>query len=269
MSEPLSDDQIQRYARHLRIPEIGLEGQAKLQAASVLIIGTGGLGSPVALYLAAAGVGRLGLVDGDVVELSNLQRQIMHAETGLGVSKTESARQRIEALNSNVHVDCYDEIFNVGNALRIAEPYDLIVDCSDNFATRYLSNDVCVLTDKPNIYGSIYHFYGQASVFYPPEGACYRCLFPKPPAPQASPGVASMVPGTIGSIQATEALKMILGIGEPLIGRLLLYNALEMNFEMVQLRPNPRCKVCGEKPEITALTDLADYHTVDPGDSSV
>lgn len=269
MAQTLSQNQKQRYARHLLIPEIGLEGQAKLQGASALIIGTGGLGSPVALYLAAAGVGRLGLVDGDVVELSNLQRQIIHDETNLGVEKTASARQRIEKFNSNVRVDCYEQTFNVGNALRIAEPYDLIVDCSDNFATRYLSNDVCVLTGKPNIYGSIYHFHGQASVFYPPEGPCYRCLFPKPPAPQTSPGVASMVPGTIGSIQATEALKMILGIGEPLIGRLLLYNALEMGFEIVQLRPNPKCKVCGEEPEITALKDLADYRSNDPGGNAV
>jgi adenylyltransferase/sulfurtransferase len=259
MSKPLSNDQIQRYARHLRIPEIGPEGQAKLQAASVLIIGTGGLGSPVALYLAAAGVGRLGLVDNDVVELSNLQRQILHGETSLGMSKTESACRRIEELNAEVQVDCYEETFNVGNALRIAEPYDLIVDCSDNFATRYLSNDVCVLTGKPNIYGSIYHFHGQASVFYPPEGPCYRCLLPQPPAPQTGVGVASMVPGTIGSIQATEALKMILDIGKPLLGRLLLYNALEMSFEMVNLRSNPKCKICGENPEITVLADLADY----------
>ena len=265
MSKHLSHQQIQRYSRHLLIPEIGLEGQAKLQAASVLIVGTGGLGSPVALYLAAAGVGRLGLVDGDVIALSNLQRQIIHDQTRLGTSKVASASQRINDLNADVRVDCYDENFTVENAMQIAAPYDFIVDCSDNFATRYLTNDVCVLTGKPNIFGSIHHFHGQASVFYAQEGPCYRCLFPRPPAPQPSPGVASMVPGTIGSIQASEALKMILGIGEPLFGRLLLYDALEMSFETVQLRANPHCKVCGDDPEITALSDLDDYR-IEPVD---
>jgi molybdopterin/thiamine biosynthesis adenylyltransferase/rhodanese-related sulfurtransferase len=258
MLPDLSHDEILRYSRHLLIPDVGLDGQRKLKAASILVIGTGGLGSPIALYLAAAGVGRIGLVDYDVVEYSNLQRQVIHGMATLGKLKVESARQRMLDLNPSIQVDTFDEAFTSTNALRIAEGFDVIVDGSDNFPTRYLSNDLCVLTGKPNIYGSIFRFEGQASVFYAKEGPCYRCLFPEPPPPGTVPtcaegGVLGILPGTIGSIQATEALKIVLGIGEPLIGKLLIYNALDMTFEFVKLRKNPHCKVCGENPEITQL----------------
>jgi adenylyltransferase/sulfurtransferase len=249
-----------RYSRHLLIPEVGLEGQKKLKAASVLVIGTGGLGSPVALYLAAAGVGRIGLVDYDVVDSSNLQRQVIHGTSGLGVLKVESARQRMLDLNPAIQVEVYNEPFTSENALRIAESYDILIDGTDNFPTRYLVNDVCVLTGKANVYGSIYRFDGQVSVFDARRGPCYRCLFPEPPPPGLVPscaegGVLGVLPGTIGTLQATEALKLILGIGEPLVGRLMLYNALDMSFEFVKLRKNPRCKVCGPEPEVTELID--------------
>ncbi len=260
----LSHEEIYRYSRHLLIPDIGMKGQRKLKAASVLVIGTGGLGSPVALYLAAAGIGRIGLVDHDVVDFSNLQRQIIHGESKLNTLKVESARERILDVNSTVQVDVYDELFTSENAMRIAEPYNVIIDCSDNFPTRYLVNDLCVMTHKPNIYGSIFRFEGQASVFYAEEGPCYRCLFPEPPPPGSVPsceeaGVLGVLPGTIGTIQATEALKVILGVGESLIGKLLLYNALDMSFDFVKLRKNPNCKVCGDDPEVTELIDYEDF----------
>ena len=260
MLPKLSHKEIHRYSRHLLIPDVGLEGQQKLKAASVLIIGTGGLGSPVALYLAAAGIGRIGLVDYEIVGFSNLQRQIIHGESRLGDLKVESARDRLLDLNSEIQVDIYNELITSENALEIAEPYDLIIDCTDNFPTRYLVNDLCVLTGKPNVYGSIFRFDGQASVFFAEQGPCYRCLFPEPPPPGLVPscaegGVFGVLPGTIGSIQATEALKLILGIGEPLIGKLLLFDALDMSFQTVKLKKNPGCKICGENPEITALID--------------
>jgi len=260
MLPELSHEEILRYSRHLLIPEVGLEGQKKLKAASVLVIGTGGLGSPVALYLAAAGVGRIGLVDYDVVDSSNLQRQVIHGTSGLGVLKVESARQRMLDLNPGIQVEVYNEPFTSENALRIAESYDILIDGTDNFPTRYLVNDVCVLTGKANVYGSIYRFDGQVSVFDARSGPCYRCLFPEPPPPGLVPscaegGVLGVLPGTIGTLQATEALKLILGIGEPMIGRLMLYNALDMSFEFVKLRKNPRCKICGPEPEITQLID--------------
>ncbi|NQS92162.1 MAG: molybdopterin-synthase adenylyltransferase MoeB [Chloroflexi bacterium] len=260
MLPELTHNEILRYSRHLLIPDVGLEGQRKLKAASVLMIGTGGLGSPVALYLAAAGVGRIGLVDYDVVDMSNLQRQIIHGESRLGDLKVESARDRLLDLNPEIQVDTYNDFINSENAFKIAEPYDIIIDGTDNFPTRYLVNDLCVLTGKPNVYGSIFRFDGQASVFYAKEGPCYRCLFPEPPPPGLVPscaegGVLGVLPGTIGSIQATEALKIILGIGEPLIGRLLLYDGLDMSFTTVKLQKNPTCKVCGENPEITELID--------------
>ncbi len=260
----LSHDEIHRYSRHLLIPEVGLEGQQKLKAASVLVIGTGGLGSPVALYLAAAGIGRIGLVDYDVVDFSNLQRQVIHGESKLGVLKVESARERMLDINPDIQVDIYNEIFNSENAMRIAEPYDLIIDGTDNFPTRYLVNDLCVLTGKPNVYGSIFRFDGQASVFYAKEGPCYRCLFPEPPPPGLVPscaegGVLGILPGTIGSIQATEAIKQILGMGDSLIGKLLLYNALDMTFDFVKLRVNPNCKVCSDNPEVTELIDYEEF----------
>ena len=256
----LSHEEILRYSRHLLIPEVGLTGQKKLKSASVLVIGTGGLGSPVALYLAAAGIGCIGLVDFDVVDSSNLQRQIIHGTSTLGLLKVESARQRMLDLNPGIQVDVYNEPFTSENAMRIARDYDVIVDGTDNFPTRYLTNDLCVLTGKPNVYGSIFRFDGQVSVFDATRGPCYRCLFPEPPPPGLVPscaegGVLGVLPGTIGTLQATEALKLILGVGEPLIGKLLLYNALDMSFDFVTLRKNPRCKVCGPEPEVTELID--------------
>jgi adenylyltransferase/sulfurtransferase len=256
----LSHEEILRYSRHLLIPEVGLEGQKKLKAASILVIGTGGLGSPVALYLAAAGVGRIGLVDYDVVDFSNLQRQVIHGTSGIGTLKVDSARARMLDINPDIQVDVYNEPFTSENAFRIAAPYDVIIDGTDNFPTRYLTNDVCVLLGKPNVYGSIFRFDGQVSVFYAKEGPCYRCLFPEPPPPGLVPscaegGVLGVLPGTVGTLQATEALKLILGIGDPLIGKLLLYNALDMSFDFVKLRKNPRCLVCSPEPQITELID--------------
>ena len=260
MLPDLSRAEILRYSRHLLIPEVGLDGQLKLTAASVLVIGTGGLGSPVALYLAAAGVGRIGLVDYDVVDFSNLQRQVIHGTSGIGTLKVESARQRMLDLNPDIQVEVFNEPFTSANAMQIAAPYDLIIDGTDNFPTRYLTNDLCVLTGKPNVYGSIYRFDGQVSVFDAKRGPCYRCLFPEPPPPGLVPscaegGVLGVLPGTIGTLQASEAIKLLLDIGDPLIGRLLLYNALDMSFEFVNLRKNPKCKVCGENPEVTELID--------------
>jgi adenylyltransferase/sulfurtransferase len=256
----LTDQEFLRYSRHFLLKEIGLEGQKKLKESSVLLIGTGGLGSPVALYLAAAGIGRIGLVDYDRVEMSNLQRQIIHQESTVGVSKVLSAQKRLAQLSSQIKIETYNTPFRATNALQIATEYDLIVDGSDNFPTRYLSNDVAVFLGIPNIYGSIYQFDGQASVFYAKEGPCYRCIFPTPPPAHLTPscaegGVLGALPGTIGSIQATEAIKMLLGIGSPLIGKLLLYNALEMSFDYVKLKKNPRCPVCGENPTITEPID--------------
>lgn len=264
MLPELSHKEIHRYSRHLLIPDVGLEGQKKLKAASVLVVGTGGLGSPVALYLAAAGVGRIGLVDYDVVDFSNLQRQVIHGESSLGDLKVNSARERMLDLNPEIQIDIYNEVINSDNAFRIAEPYEIIVDGTDNFPTRYLINDLCVLTGKTNVYGSIFRFDGQASVFAAEGGPCYRCLFPEPPPPGLVPscaegGVLGVLPGTIGSIQATETLKLILGIGEPLIGRLLLYDALDLSFQTVKLHKNAECKVCGEHPEITGLIDYEEF----------
>ncbi len=264
MLPPLTHEEILRYSRHLLIPEVGLRGQQKLKASSVLVIGTGGLGSPVALYLAAAGVGRIGLVDYDVVDASNLQRQIIHGTSTLGMRKVESARRRMLDLNPDIEVVVYDEPFTSENAMRIAADYDVIVDGTDNFPTRYLSNDVAVFLGKPNVYASIFRFDGQVSVFYAKEGPCYRCLFPAPPPPGLVPscaegGVLGVLPGTIGSIQATETLKLLLGIGEPLIGRLLLYNALDMSFDFVELKKNPNCRVCGPNADIKELIDYEEF----------
>ena len=264
MLPELSREEILRYSRHLLIPEVGLDGQRKLKASSALIIGTGGLGSPVALYLAAAGVGHIGLVDYDVVDQSNLQRQIVHGTGMVGRLKVDSARTRLLDLNPAIQVDAFNEPFTSANAMKIAEPFDVIIDCTDNFPTRYLTNDLCVLTGKPNIYGAVYRFEGQASVFYAREGPCYRCLFPEPPPPGLVPscadaGVLGILPGTIGTIQATEAIKFLLGIGTSLVGRLLLYNALDMSFEYVKLKKNPQCKVCGPYPEVTALIDYNEF----------
>ena len=264
MMRDLSHEEILRYSRHLLIPEVGLEGQRKLKAASVLVIGTGGLGSPVALYLAAAGVGQIGLVDYDVVDSSNLQRQVIHGTSTIGKLKVESAKAKLVDLNPDIQVDVYNEPFTSENALRIARDYDIILDGTDNFPTRYLTNDVAVFLGKPNVYASIYRFDGQASVFYAKEGPCYRCLFPEPPPPGLVPscaegGVLGVLPGTIGTIQATEALKVLLGIGEPLIGRLLLYNALDMTFDFVKLKKNPNCRVCGPNADIKELIDYEEF----------
>ena len=264
MTEELSHQQILRYSRHLLIPEVGLEGQRKLKSSSVLIVGTGGLGSPVALYLAAAGVGRIGLVDYDVVDSSNLQRQVIHGTSTIGKLKVESARDKLLDLNPDIQVDVFNEPFTSENALRIARDFDLILDGTDNFPTRYLTNDVAVFLGKPNVYASIYRFDGQVSVFYAKEGPCYRCLFPEPPPPGLVPscaegGVLGVLPGTIGTLQATEALKLLLGIGEPLIGKLLLYNALDMSFDFVKLKKNPNCRVCGPNADIKELIDYEEF----------
>jgi len=264
MLPELSRDEILRYSRHLLIPEVGLEGQRKLKNSSALIVGTGGLGSPVALYLAAAGIGRIGLVDYDVVDSSNLQRQVIHGTSTVGKLKVDSARAKLVDLNPDIQVDVYNEPFTSDNALRIARDYDIILDGTDNFPTRYLTNDVAVFLGKPNVYASIYRFDGQASVFYAKEGPCYRCLFPEPPPPGLVPscaegGVLGVLPGTMGTIQATEALKVLLGIGEPLIGRLLLYNALDMTFDFVKLKKNPNCRVCGPNADIKELIDYEEF----------
>ena len=265
MSLPeLSRDEILRYSRHLLIPEVGLEGQRKLKNSSVLIIGTGGLGSPVALYLAAAGIGRIGLVDYDTVDSSNLQRQVIHGTSAVGKLKVESARAKLLDLNPDIQIDVYNEPYTSENALRIAANYDIILDGTDNFPTRYLTNDVAVFLGKPNVYASIYRFDGQVSVFYAKEGPCYRCLFPEPPPPGLVPscaegGVLGVLPGTIGTLQATEALKVLLGIGEPLIGKLLLYNALDMSFDFVKLKKNPNCRVCGPNADIKELIDYEEF----------
>ena len=265
MSLPeLSRDEILRYSRHLLIPEVGLEGQRKLKNSSALIIGTGGLGSPVSLYLAAAGIGRIGLVDYDVVDSSNLQRQVIHGTSTVGKLKVESARDKLIDLNPGIQVDVYNEPYTSENAMRIAKDYDIILDGTDNFPTRYLTNDVAVFLGKPNVYASIYRFDGQVSVFYAKEGPCYRCLFPEPPPPGLVPscaegGVLGVLPGTIGTLQATEALKVLLGIGEPLIGKLLLYNALDMSFDFVKLKKNPHCRVCGPNADIKELIDYEEF----------
>ncbi|HMN61033.1 MAG TPA: molybdopterin-synthase adenylyltransferase MoeB [Anaerolinea sp.] len=260
----LSQEEILRYSRHLILPDVGLEGQQKLKQSSVLLIGSGGLGAPIALYLAAAGIGHIGVVDYDSVEDSNLQRQIIHDTRGIGRRKVESARSRMADLNPFIQVDAIDEVFTSENAMEIANGYDILVDGTDNFPTRYLLNDLAVLTHRPFIYGSIFRFEGQVSVFDARSGPCYRCLFPEPPPAGSVPtcaegGVFGVLPGTVGSIQATEVLKILLGIGEPLIGRLLLYDALDMSMQTVRLRKNPDCLVCGEHPQIQHLVDYEQF----------
>jgi molybdopterin/thiamine biosynthesis adenylyltransferase/rhodanese-related sulfurtransferase len=260
----LSQNEVARYSRHLIMPEVGVDGQKRLKAASILLVGAGGLGSPLGLYLAAAGVGRLGIVDFDVVDFSNLQRQIMHGTPDVGRPKLHSARDRIRAINPEVRVDLYEAPLKRDNALDILRPYDLVIDGTDNFPTRYLVNDACVMLNKPNVYGSIFRFDGQASVFYPGKGPCYRCLFPEPPPPGEVPscaegGVLGILPGLIGCIQATEAVKLLLGRGEPLVGRLLLYDALQMSFREFKVRRNPKCPMCGDSPTITQLIDYDQF----------
>jgi len=260
-----SNDEIARYSRHLIMPEVTLEGQKRLKAASILCIGTGGLGSPIALYLAAAGIGRMGLVDGDVVDFSNLQRQILHGTKDVGRKKLNSARDRIREINPNVQLDLYDTFFTSANAEELVGDYDIVVDGTDNFPTRYLSNDICVFLKKPNVYGSIFRFEGQCSVFAPHLGGpCYRCMFPEPPPPGMVPscaegGVLGVLPGIIGVLQAIEAIKLLVGIGEPLIGRLVAFDALKLKFREFKLRRDPKCPVCGENPTITELIDYEQF----------
>jgi adenylyltransferase/sulfurtransferase len=260
----LSNDEIARYSRHLILPEVGMEGQQKLKAAKVLCVGTGGLGAPLALYLAAAGVGTIGLVDFDTVDASNLQRQVIHSTATVGMLKVDSAEIMLKGLNPHLNVVKYNTMLTSANALEIFKDFDVIADGTDNFQTRYLVNDACVLTGKPNAYGSIFRFEGQASVFGTEEGPCYRCLYPEPPPAGLVPscaegGVLGILPGLVGVIQATEVIKLILKIGEPLIGRLLLVDALGMSFRTLKLRKNPDCPVCGTNPTVTALIDYDQF----------
>lgn len=270
MKTDLSREEMLRYSRHLMVPEIGLEGQKKLKSASVLIVGAGGLGSPAALYLAAAGVGQIGIVDDDVVDASNLQRQVIHGSADLDHPKVESAKTRMTDLNPFIQVDTYFDFFNEKNAERIAENYDLILDCADNFATRYLVNDLCTLTGKADVYGAVYRFEGQVSVFDAKIGPCYRCLFPEPPPAGAAPacgeaGVFGLTPGLIGTLQAIEAVKLLLGIGEPLVGKLLMADTLGMSFRTINLRKRPDCPLCGEKRQITHLIDYPAFCAAELG----
>jgi adenylyltransferase/sulfurtransferase len=269
----LSREEIARYSRHLIMPEVTIEGQRKLKQGSVLLVGAGGLGSPAALYLAAAGVGRLGILDFDVVDESNLQRQIIHDTSWIGKPKLDSAKARLNGLNPHVVVETHPMALDSSNALQILAGYDVIVDGTDNFETRYLTNDACYLLKKPNVYGSIFRFEGQASVFWPDRGPCYRCLYPEPPPPGLVPscaegGVLGILPGVVGGIQATEALKILLGIGEPLVGRLLLYDALAMRFEELKLRRDPKCPLCGENPTIKELQDYAAFCGIGRGEEA-
>ena len=265
----LTADEIKRYSRHLIMPEVGVDGQRRLKGGRVLCIGAGGLGSPAALYLAAAGVGRLGLVDFDAVDFSNLQRQILHGTADVGRPKLQSARERLHAINPEIQIETYETTLTSKNALDLFRDYDVILDGTDNFPTRYLVNDACVILGKPNAYGSIFRFEGQASVFAAPGGPCYRCLYPEPPPPGLVPscaegGVLGVLPGVIGTIQATEAIKLILGIGQPLVGRLLLYDALAMQFRHLKLRRDPNCPVCGDHPTVRALIDYDQFCGVAP-----
>ena len=263
-SPPLTAPQYERYRRHLSLPEVGVEGQRRLLDASVLLVGAGGLGSPLALYLAAAGVGRIGLVEFDVVDASNLQRQVLYDTTDVGEPKIERAAERIRAMNPDVQVDLHPFRLNAENALETLRPYDVVVDGTDNFPTRYLLNDACALLGKPNVHGSIYRFEGQATVFDASRGPCYRCVFPEPPPPELAPscaegGVLGVLPGSIALLQATETLKLLAGIGEPLIGRLIQYDALDASFREFRIRKDPACPMCGDAPSITELIDYEGF----------
>jgi adenylyltransferase/sulfurtransferase len=264
MPSEITQDEIYRYSRHLMIPEVGLEGQRKLKAASVLIVGSGGLGSPVALYLAAAGVGHIGLVDDDVVDVSNLQRQILHDSLHLNQLKVDSGRERLLALNPTIEVEAICSTFNEKTAREIASGYDILVDGTDNFTAKYLINDLCVLTQRPEVYGAVYRFEGQASVFDARRGPCYRCIFPEPPQQEDAPGcstagVFGVLPGVIGTIMAAEVIKLVLNIGSPLIGQLLVYDALEETFQKVKLHKQENCWVCGSDPQITTLQESVNF----------
>ena len=265
----LTTEELSRYSRHLILPEVGMEGQQRLKAAKVLCVGAGGLGSPLAFYLAAAGIGTLGLVDFDVVDASNLQRQIIHSTADIGRKKLDSAAEKLQALNPALNIVKHETILSSANALDILNDYDIVADGTDNFPTRYLVNDACVLLGKPNVYGSIFRFEGQASVFATKAGPCYRCLYPEPPPPGLVPscaegGVLGILPGLLGVIQATEVIKLILGQGEPLVGRLLLVDALAMRFRELKLRKNPECPVCGANPTVTHLIDYQQFCGIKP-----
>jgi sulfur-carrier protein adenylyltransferase/sulfurtransferase len=266
----LNNDEIRRYSRHLILPEVGLAGQKKIKATSVLCIGAGGLGSPIAMYLAAAGIGKIGIVDFDTVDYSNLQRQILHTDADVGRSKAQSAKETINGINPNCEVVIHNTRISSENALDLIRPYDIVVDGTDNFPTRYLTNDACVLLKKPNVYGSIFRFEGQASVFAPHLGGpCYRCLYPEPPPPGMVPscaegGVLGVLPGIIGCIQATEILKLALGKGNSLVGRLVLFNALDMKFRELKLRRDPQCPICGDHPTIKELIDYETFCGIQP-----
>jgi molybdopterin/thiamine biosynthesis adenylyltransferase/rhodanese-related sulfurtransferase len=267
---PLSHEELLRYSRHLTLPDVGLDGQAKLQGARVALVGAGGLGSPAALYLAAAGVGTLGLVDFDLVDRSNLQRQILHGTAAIGTPKIDSARARLHDVNPHVQVETFGQRLTSGNALEILREFDIVVDGSDNFPTRYLVNDACVLLGKPDVYGSVFRFDGQVSVFYANEGPCYRCLYAEPPPPDLVPscadgGVLGVLPGIIGSLQALEAIKLIVGFGESLIGRLVLFDGRRMQFRELALQKDPDCPVCGEHPTVTELIDYEAFCGVGDG----
>lgn len=261
----LSRSEYRRYGRHLIMPEVGIEGQQRLKSSKVLVVGAGGLGSPCALYLAAAGVGTIGIIDYDSVDVTNLHRQILYDDGDVGSSKVKTASAKLSKVNPNVKIDAHEERLNSRNALELFRGYDIIVDGTDNFPTRYLTNDACVILGKPNVYASIFRFEGQVSVFYPKRGGpCYRCLYPKPPPPGVVPtcaegGVLGVLPGLVGLIQATETVKLILGLGEALVGRLLVYDALSMKFDDLQIRKNPKCPVCGPNPEITQLIDYENF----------
>lgn len=264
MPARLTPDELRRYSRHILLPELGMQGQQRLKESSVLLIGAGGLGSPLALYLAAAGVGRIAVVDSDVVDESNLQRQVLHGTPDVGRKKVESARERMLEINPHIEVAVHDEPFTSANAMRIATGHNAIVDGTDNFPTRYLSNDVAVLLGIPNIYGSIFRFEGQVSTFWSRHGPCYRCLYPEPPPPGSVPscaegGVLGILPGVVGTLQATETIKVLTGIGQPLIGRLLLYDALAMQFRELRFARDPDCPICGQHPTITALIDYQEF----------
>jgi molybdopterin/thiamine biosynthesis adenylyltransferase/rhodanese-related sulfurtransferase len=270
----LTNQQISRYSRHLIMPEVGVKGQEKLASSSVLCIGAGGLGSPLALYLAAAGVGRLGIVDFDVVDFSNLQRQILHSEAKVGKLKVESAKERVHEINSEIQIDTYNTRLTSENALDIIKKYDVVVDGTDNFATRYLVNDSCVLLGKPNVYGSIFRFEGQVSVFDAMRGPCYRCLYPEPPPPGMVPscaegGVLGILPGIIGTMQAAEAIKLILGTGNPLIGKLLFLDVMEMKIRELKLRKDPNCPICGENATIKGLIDYEEFCGLGRGEEGI
>lgn len=267
----LTNQEISRYSRHLIMPEVGLEGQKKLKNAKVLCIGAGGLGSPLTLYLTAAGVGKLGILDFDVVDFSNLQRQVIHSEKTVGELKVESAKNRLLELNSNIEIQTYNERFVSDNAMDIVKDYDIVVDGTDNFATRYLTNDTCVLLGKPNVYGSIFRFEGQVSVFDAENGPCYRCLYPEPPPPGLVPscaegGVLGILPGVVGTLQASEVVKLIIGQGEPLIGKLLFMDVLKMEPRILKLAKDPNCPICGDNPTITELIDYEEFCGIGRGE---